>query len=441
MSLRVLWNVPDFRRKLFITLLVIVIYRLASHIPLPGISLEALADLHEMELAASGLFRFADLVAGGAISRASIVALSIYPFITACGLLDALSSTFPRLGESLRFNREGKAVLRTLLTLLLAAIGAISGDGVILPQMGIGFEGVLPRVTAIITLTAGAMLTTWLAWMIGNDGLGMGGYANGVNMIVLANILAAGPLDLVRLLPVGTVRFALLLLALALLIVPVLMVQGAARRVTVQYAQRVRLLGRTYGGGHSYMPFPIVPGGLDAIEIVYTFIAFGALIVQVVLARFPGIATLVPVLPELPAGTPPSAGTLVPAIPLGELTGALAMLLGVMLLTMFQASMNFEEENYAENLLRAGGHIPNVRSGEPTKRYLARIVRRLSMAGAVFTGIYSILPWLLKWMLGLPQPVYVAWAVWTICRIVTDYAHGFRAEISMHSYREHALIK
>jgi preprotein translocase subunit SecY len=278
------------------------------------------------------------------------------------------------------------------------------------------------------------MLTTWLAWWIGADGLGMGGYANGINVIVLTNILAAGPRSLLFLLEAGALRFALVLLALALLALPVLIVQGASRRVPVQYARRVTPRRTMMHSPHSYIPFPVVPGGLDAIEMVYAIATVGALAMQVIRTWVPALAAPLESLSAVTATAPPG-------LPLREVMGALGMFLGVVLMTMLQASTNFEEADYARDLQRAGGMIPNVRSGEPTRNYLARIVGRLSLAGAVIMGLFSILPWLLQWALGLPQPVYMAWAVWTICRILTDYIKGIEAELSMYGYRDDILIK
>jgi preprotein translocase subunit SecY len=279
------------------------------------------------------------------------------------------------------------------------------------------------------------MFTMWLGQLIDSDGLGGGGWASGVNMIVLANILAAGPLDLVRLLPAGTLRFALLLLALGLLVVPVLLVQGAQRRVPVQYAHRVRGT-RLYGGAHTYMPFPLVYGGLDAIETVYSFAAFGALIVGALAARIPALGALLESWAAQPAAGA-AALTLAP----GELAGALAMFLSVALLTMFQADVGFTEGEYAENLRRAGGFVPDIRPGKPTDTYLRGIVTRISFFGALSLALYSILPWLLRWVLGLPQPVYVAWAVWTLCRIIVDYFRVIEARLAMLGYRDNILVR
>lgn len=435
MSLNVLWKQPDLRRQLLFTLLAVVIYRLASHIPLPGIPPGALEKAPEAALASGGLFQFANLISGGAILRVSIVALSVYPFITACGLLDTAEAVFPRLGEWKRYNREKVPLLRGILTLAFAVLGAIGGDGVILPQLGIGFEGVLTRITAVIVLAAGAMFTMWLALWIDSDGLGGGGWASGVNMIVLANILAAGPLDLVRLLSAGPLRFALLLLALALLVGPVLLVQGAQRRVPVQYARRVRGT-RLYGGAHTYMPFPLMYGGLDAIETVYSFAAFGALIVGALAAWIPALGALLESWSAQP-GAELGGLQLAP----GELAGALAMFLGVALLTVFQADVGFTEGEYAENLRRAGGFVPDVQPGRPTDRYLRGIFMRITSFGALFLGLYSILPWLLRWALGLPQPVYVAWAVWTLCRIIVDYYRVIEARLAMLGYRDNILVR
>ncbi len=288
-ALRNALKLPDLRRRLFYTLLILVIYRMASNIPAPGVDRDALRLFFESATAAGPFVGLLDLLSGGAVSNFSVLAAGVYPYVTASIVLQLLLPIFPKLEQ--RIQEEGEEGQRKMnqwtfyLTVPLAALQAYGqaqlfrfatvGMTPILPNFGWGVGQLLPTFTLLITMMAGTMFAVWLGELITEQGIG-----NGLSLIIFGGIVSRVPANLRNIWDtdgvLGVVIFLILTVVTMLVIV---FVQNGERRVKVQYGKRVRGM-KVYGGGSSYIPLKINTAGMIPLIFAQSILAFPAVVAQ-----------------------------------------------------------------------------------------------------------------------------------------------------------------
>jgi preprotein translocase subunit SecY len=270
---------PDLRKRILFTLGILVLYQLAAHVPVPGVNQEALKSLLEGQSATSALANILNLLSGGALSNFSVLAMGVYPYITAQIIIQLLAGVIPSLERMLR--EEGTAGRKKLETYtfilaipmaLLSAIGQIrifssSGGGEIIPGFGVEF---LPTVAVLATMTAGTFFAIWLGQLITEQGIGQG-----ISIIIFGGIVARIPQNVAQLLadPVkAPVALGAFILVIVLTVFVIVYVQEGERRIPVQYGKRVRGR-RVFGGGSTFIPLK-VNGGHDSAD--FRAVALGA---------------------------------------------------------------------------------------------------------------------------------------------------------------------
>ena len=380
-TFRNLFKIPDLKKRLLFTLGMIVVVRLGSHLPLPGIDKEAMANL----FAQGGILGFFDLFAGGALSRFSIFALGIMPYINASIIMNLLTAVVPTLEQWAKEGEEGRAKITKVTryaTVFLAIIQAF-GISVWLQNMGVlMISGFGFRFLLLITLTAGTCFLMWLGEQITDFGIG-----NGISIIIFAGIIARIPSQIVqtfKLLQVGEIGILPLISLLLISVVViggVIAIQKGQRRIPVQYAKRV-IGRRMYGGQGTHIPLRVNQAGVIPIIFASAILLFPATIAQF----FQNLAFMKSMSEALSPGQP---------LYLILYAGL------IVVFTFFYTAITFNPANMADNMKKYGGFIPGIRPGKNTTVYIDHIMTRITLSGALFLAVIAILPNILITVTGI----------------------------------------
>ena len=374
-----IFKIPELKKRVLFTLGILIVYRIGAHIPTPGINSAALAELFEQ--ARGTILGFFDMFSGGALSRLTIFALGIMPYISASIIIQLMTMVSPYLA---RLKKEGEAGQKKITqytrygTVLLCTV---QGSGIaigleamkspvgtaIVPHPGWGF-----RLMAIITLTAGTTFLMWLGEQITERGIG-----NGISLIIFSGIVAGTPAAILQSLDLmGTGELpVLLMLFLVVMMVAVIGVivftEGGQRRIPIQYAKRV--VGRKmYGGQSTHLPLKVNTSGVIPPIFASSIIMFPATIAQFV--DHPWMQTVSAML------TPGTAGYSVIFV------GA------IFFFCYFYTAVIFNPVDVADNMKKHGGYVPGIRPGTKTSEYIDQILSRLTFYGAVYLSLICILP-------------------------------------------------
>jgi len=369
---RNIFKIPDLKKRLLFTLGMLVVVRLGSHLPLPGVDKEAMANL----FAQGGILGFFDLFAGGALSRFSVFALGIMPYINASIIMNLLTAVVPTLEQWAKEGEEGRAKITKITryaTVFLAVIQAF-GISVWLQNMGVlMISGFGFRFLLLITLTAGTCFLMWLGEQITDFGIG-----NGISIIIFGGIIARIPSQIVqtfKLLQVGEIGIiplVSLLLISVVVIGGVIAIQKGQRRIPVQYAKRV-IGRRMYGGQGTHIPLRVNQAGVIPIIFASAILLFPATIAQF----FQNLAFMKSM-----------SEALSPGQPLYLIMYAVL----IVVFTYFYTAITFNPANMADNMKKYGGFIPGIRPGKNTTVYIDYIMTRITLSGALFLALIAILP-------------------------------------------------
>jgi preprotein translocase subunit SecY len=374
-----IFKIPELKKRVLFTLGILIVYRIGAHIPTPGINSAALAELFEQ--ARGTILGFFDMFSGGALSRLTIFALGIMPYISASIIIQLMTMVSPYLA---RLKKEGEAGQKKITqytrygTVLLCTV---QGSGIaigleamkspvgtaIVPHPGWSF-----RLMAIITLTAGTTFLMWLGEQITERGIG-----NGISLIIFSGIVAGTPAAILQsldLMGTGELPVLLMLFLLVLMIAvigAIVFTEGGQRRIPIQYAKRV--VGRKmYGGQSTHLPLKVNTSGVIPPIFASSIIMFPATIAQFV--DHPWMQTVSAML------TPGTAGYSVIFI------GA------IFFFCYFYTAVIFNPVDVADNMKKHGGYVPGIRPGSKTSEYIDQILSRLTFYGGVYLSLVCILP-------------------------------------------------
>jgi preprotein translocase subunit SecY len=414
----------DLKKRLLFLLGALFVFRIGAHIPVPGIDPNVLAELFKGQQ--GGILGMFNMFSGGALSRFTIFALGIMPYISASIIMQLMTAISPQL-EQLR--KEGETGRRKITqytrygTVVLALFQATAISVALESQPNLVLEpGLLFRVTAVTTLVTGTMFLMWLGEQITERGLG-----NGISIIIFAGIAAglpnaiAGSLELVR---TGAMHpLTALLIAVAVVVVTafVCFVERGQRKILVNYAKR-QVGNKVYGGQSSHLPFKLNMSGVIPPIFASSLILFPATI----LSWF-GSAEGFVWLRDL-------AGTLSPGQPIYVLLYAAL----IVFFCFFYTALQYNPKETADNLKKSGAFVPGIRPGEQTARYLEKILTRLTLGGAVYVTLVCLLPefLILRWNV----PFYFGGTSLLIIVVVTmDFMSQVQAYVMTHQYE--SLLK
>lgn len=362
-------KIPELRQRIIFTLIMFAVFRMGTHIPVPGVDPTAIEALFQN----GSLFGLLDLFSGGAFSKFSIFAMSITPYINAAIIMQLLTVVLPTLEQWSKEGAEGHkktTKVTRYLTVVLAFFQALG--------MSIGLKAAILNPNPVniliiaITLTAGTTLLMWIGEQITAQGVG-----NGISLIIFAGIVAALPKNIGMIysyLQAGTINyfsvvfFAIIAIAM---IVFVIYVEAGHRRVPITYAKRV-VGSRAYGGHTSHIPLKVNQAGV--IPIIF---ASSVLMFPLTIAQFVDNATVKQIAAYFEWGTP--------------LQTTIYVLL-IVFFTYFYTAVTVKIPDMAENLKKYGGFVPGIRPGQPTADYIDYVLTRLTLAGSIFLSFIAVLP-------------------------------------------------
>ena len=413
-TLRNLFKIPDLKKRLYFTLGMLVVVRLGSHLPLPGVNKEALTNL----FAQGGILGFFDLFAGGALSRFSVFALGIMPYINASIIMQLLTAVIPTLEQWAKEGEEGRDKITKITrysTVFLAIIQAF-GISVWLQNMGVlMISGFSFRFLLLITLTAGTCFLMWLGEQITDFGIG-----NGISVIIFAGIIAQIPSQLtqtIKLLQVGEISIISLLSLIIIGIIVVggvIAIQQGQRRIPVQYAKRV-IGRRMYGGQGTHIPLRVNQAGVIPIIFASAFLLFPATIAQF----FQNITFMKSM-----------AAALSPGQPLYLVLYSILIILS----TFFYSAITFNPINLADNMKKYGGFIPGIRPGKNTSVFIDHIMTRITLSGAIFLTIIAILPNILIEITGITTFYFGGTSVLIMVGVALETIQQIESHLLMRHY-------
>jgi len=440
---RYLWTSVDIRKKLLITLALLILYRFAANIPVPGINRDVIASIFQQQGAASSLLGVFDLLSGGTLSNFSILAMGVYPYITAQIIIQLLIPIIPSLERRMQENpKEGRKLMEKWTVLLTIPMGALSalgqiqlfnqlttGGSILNYQFGFAGASLLPTLTTLISMIGGTMLGIWLGELISEYGVPN----QGLSLIIFAGIVSRIPVNLYSLIISGqsvAILLALMAIILAVTIFAIIFVQQGRRNVPVLFPGR-RVGNRMSMPVRSNLPLMINLAGMIPLIFAQTILSLPAILSQFF------INSKTEWLAKFAAGM---QRTFSPT----SIWYIVIYFFFVLLLTFFYTEVLFEQQNYGESLKKQGAQIPGVVRGAATQRYLNRVQRRITLVGALFLALVATLPYILQ--ITLPPSIgsnlflVSASGLIIVVGVVRDTFNIIETELKLHGYDD-SLIK
>ncbi|MCH8990465.1 MAG: preprotein translocase subunit SecY [Acidobacteria bacterium] len=391
------FRIRDLRNKILFTLFIFILYRFGAAVPVPGVDLDAIAVFSE-QAANQGFIGVLNLFSGGALTRLSVFALGIMPYITASIILQLLAVVIPRLQALQEEGETGRKVITQwtrYLTVIIALLQATGFSFLFHSGQLTGGIDLIPDYTIrnvviiVITMTAGTALLMWFGELITQRGIG-----NGMSLLIFISIVSQIPSQLGILLnssPTGV--FILIVGTMVLLTVGILFIEQGQRRIPVQFSKRVR--GRkVMGGNTTYIPMKVNMAGVIPVIFATSIMYFPALLASVLPPTGWGNAVRNWINDNLLSTT---GGGFSPSL---WYIALLALL--VVFFTYFYTAIQFDPAKQADMIQRQGGYIPGSRPGRATEEYLAYILSRITFPGALYLAIVTVLPSIMGWYFGVP---------------------------------------
>ncbi|SKA99162.1 protein translocase subunit secY/sec61 alpha [Caloramator quimbayensis] len=416
-TLRNAWKIQDLRKKIIITLILLAVYRLGIFIPVPGIRTDVIRQMVDTGM----LFGFLDIISGGAFRDFSIFAMGIVPYINSSIIVSLLTIAIPSLEQLSKEGEEGRRKIQEYTRYGAVVFGLLQAFSISMYLRNNGAlvsESWLLFILIIITVVAGSTFVMWLGEKITEYGVG-----NGSSLIIFAGILARIPaigVQIGTLLKGGTVNIVevVLLLAFAVaIVVAVVVMDLAERRIPVQYAQR-KVGIKTYGGQSTHIPINVNSAGVIAIIFAISFMQFPLIITQLFLD------------PTNPWRQVFESGWLSSKKPIYPIIYAIL----VVFFTWFYTLITFKPEEVASNLQKSGGFVPGLRPGKPTEEYLTRVVTRMTIIGGVFAAIIAVIPIILAQATKFGNLQFGGTAVLIVVGVAMEIDKQIKAQLVMRHY-------
>lgn len=407
------WKVPDIRKKLLYTILVLAIYRLGTTILVPGAPLAS-------NLGSDGTMMIAQMLLGGGKNLLSVFALGIGPYITASIIMQLLCVAVPKLETMQKEGEDGRRKINNITRYLAVVMAILQSSATVYNYHNYFVSKSLPLyVAAVIAMVCGTTFIMWLAENITQNGIG-----NGSSMIIFANIISSLPTGVMSLYSIITRRGAVgaamvcgLLVLFLLVIAFVVYVQQGERRLPVQYSKKV-VGKKMMGGQSSFIPIKVNIAGVISIIFAISLIQF-----PYVIGGFTGWQNN------------PTYAKVLNYLNIHHPVGAALYVLLIVFFTFFYTSIVFNPVEIAENMKKNGGFIPGIRPGLPTSQYITRVVNRVTVIGAAFYSIIAVVPIIIGFMIGETTVGFGGTTIIIVVGVALDTVKQIESQLLMRHYK------
>ncbi len=422
------FRIHDLRNKILFTLFIFAIYRLGATIPVPGVDLDAVRSFAE-QAEQSGFIGLLNLFSGGALTQMSIFALGIMPYITASIIMQLLAVVIPRLQALQEEGESGRKVITQWTRYVTVILALLQSTGfAYLFHSGQFTNGVdlipdfTPRnvIIIVITMTAGTALLMWMGELITQRGIG-----NGMSLLIFVSIIAVIPSQLTILWTNADAYQAIVIFAVMILLtIGIIYIEQGQRRIPVQFSRRVR--GRKVMGGQStYIPLKVNMAGVIPVIFATSIMYFPALLASALPSTGWGAAVRdwidQNMLSTSGAGFSPSLWYIF----------ILALL--VVFFTYFYTAIQFDPERQADMIQRQGGFIPGIRPGRATVNYLSHVLSRITLPGALYLALVTVLPSLFGWWWNVPVGLSGV-SIIIVAGVALDTTKQIESQLTMRNY-------
>lgn len=413
-----IFKIPDLRKKIIFVLAMMVVFRLASAIPMPGIDRIRLAEIFN----SSQFLGLLSVFTGGTLQNFSVTLLGLGPYITATIIMQLLTMIFPNLREMyMESGSEGRAKFNQfsrLLTIPLAALQSLATITLLRSQGLITQLPLFDLITLIASVTAGSMFLVWLGEIISEKGIG-----NGVSLLIFAGIIAQIPVSIGQSLVAFEMSqiftYASFAAVAIVVIAGVVIISEGQRNVPVAFAKRIS--GRkVYGGFSSHIPLRVNQAGVIPIIFALSILLFPGLIAQFLSASSIGWLA--------------SGAKSVAIFFQKPLTYGVIYFVLVTLFTYFYTSVTFDPKAISENIQKQGGFIPGIRPGEPTASFITHVLNRITLVGALFLGIIAVLPLIVQRAFGITTLSIGGTALLIVVSVVLETMRQINAQLTLREY-------
>lgn len=406
------WKLADLRRKILFTTLMLIVFRIGVHVPVPGINTRVIADLVNQ----GQLLGFFDVISGGAFKKFSIFAMSITPYINASIIIQLLTVVVPYFEKLAKEGPEGRKKMGEYIRYGTVILGFIQALGISVGlRSAVINPGLASTLLIALSLTAGTAFLMWLGELITEKGIG-----NGISLIIFAGIVSRIPAGMVAIyeyLRTGTTNiFVILMFAVVAVavIIAIIAIQEGQRKIPVQYAKRV--VGRkVYGGQSTHIPLKVNQAGVIPIIFAISILMFPGTLAS----WFPENAVAIWITKNFNFQT--------------VLYNVLYALM-IIFFTYFYTAISFNPNDIADNMKKYGGFIPGLRPGKPTSDYIAKVANRITLAGALFLALVAVLPSALMSITALPL-YFGGTSLLIVVGVALDTMKQIEANLLMRHYQ------
>lgn len=418
-KLRQIWKIRDLRNSILFVLAMLVIFRLAAHIPIPGVDLENLRNFFR----SNQIFGLMNIFTGGTMENFSVVALGVAPYITSSIIFQLLVMIIPRLEELSKEGEYGRQKINQYTRLLTVPLAALQSFGMITllrqsPRTVITATSPFSLFMMIITMTAGTVFLMWIGELISEKKIG-----NGISLLIFAGIVSGLPASVsqavVSFNRAQMINWIIYAVLAVIIIAGVVIVTEGQRNIPVTYAKRVRGM-RMYGGSATHLPIRVNMAGVIPIIFAISIILFPPMVAQF----FVGAKTAFIA----------SAAKWVIRVFQNQLFYGIFYFILVVFFTYFYTSVIFHPDQIADNLQKQGGFIPGIRPGRHTAEYLHHTTNRVIFVGALFLGAIAVLPLLVQKFMGTHALVIGGTSLLIVVSVVIETLKQVQSQLTMREY-------
>lgn len=427
-TIRNAWQIPDLRKKIFFTLLIIVVFRIGSVIPVPFLDATALSAAMGDLTNNGSMFAYLDTLSGGAFSNATLFAMGVTPYINSSIIIQLLTVAIPALEQLSKEGEEGRKKLATITRYVTVGLGLIQGIAyfLFLKQSNVldykeGFDFFFAAVVIVLVFTAGTALMMWLGEQINQFGIG-----NGISILLFAGIVARFPALVTELVQFwnmaleGSTQYFVLVPLFVVIFLGVMWIitfmQDAERRIPIQYAKRV--VGRKmYGGQSSHLPIKVGLGGVLPIIFASSILSIPSTIKLI----FPGITGF--------------WDSFIQLFSQNSWVYAVLYFILIILFAYFYTSIQYNPIEMSNNLRQNNGTIPGIRPGKPTTDFIAKILSRITLIGALFLAVIAIVPIIYGKLTGMSSMSLGGTSIIIVVGVCLDTIKQMESQMMMRHYK------